>query len=388
MKRIAYILGAFPVLSETYVATEIRSMIARGHHILPIVIHGDTPPSRSIDLLIAADTVHLDQVPFKIAVDSLAFPAQSAAAGMRFALAQTGLPMETLLCNAARIASLARSEGCSHLHAHFAWDTAAHAIVAARLIGATVSFVGHGHDIYGTPIDLPLKLRASDFTVAVCDDMARDLAAQAPGARIETVPFGIDHNRFRPSDHDLPCNGRLLFVGRLVESKGATDLLAALAQLPVGRRPDLDIIGDGPLAASLRQLVHLLGLASEVKFLGTRSWDWIAEHGCAYAALVAPFRTGSNGDRAAGPTAVREAMAMGLPVVATSFMELKDVVDDSCGFLVPVGNHDALAEALVAAVTLAPEQRRAMGGIGRNRVLTLFNAESQAASLSNLIEAA
>ena len=120
-----------------------------------------------------------------------------------------------------RIAAIARKAGCDHLHAHFSGGAAAHAIVAARWIGASVSFVCHGHDVYAEPEDLPLKLAAADAVVAVCNDMALDLRALAPEATIATIPCGTDPEAFRPTTRSAP-ERRLLFIGRLVETKAST----------------------------------------------------------------------------------------------------------------------------------------------------------------------
>ncbi|MBI1206896.1 MAG: glycosyltransferase [Azospirillum sp.] len=386
MKKIGYVLGAVPALSDAVIAIEMKAMAAHGHEIVPILLGSGDSLIRTANLPYAQDAVAVDNIPLRDAAQVLAFPARKAAIGVRFALTQTGLQSEALLSNAARIAIVARNAGCGHLHAHFAWDTAAHAIVAAHLIGLTVSFCGHGLDIYGAPIDLVLKLRASDFAVAGCRDMADALLAQAPTARVGVVPFAVDPARFQPAPAGRLCNGRLLFIGRLIESEGLGDLLGALAGLRPGSRPSLDIVGDGPAGVRLRQRVLLEGLAAEVKFQGPQGWEWIAEHGRDYAALVAPLRP--DGERDAGTIAVKEAMAMGLPVVASRANGVQEIVDTSCGFLVPPGDRKALAAALCRAVALTQDHRQRLGACGRAIILKAFTAERQASRLSDLIEAA
>src|SRR5690349_7386707 len=263
MKSIAYVLGTFPVLSETFVGNEMRAMAARGHGIVPIVLRRPAGTHQTIDATLASRATYLDQIGRAAAPSVLASvpvrAARSSARGLEFVRRQQALPSRSLLWNAAKIAAVARRRGCTHLHAHFAEGAAAHALVAARLIGATVSFVGHGYDVYGSPSDLETKLMAADFAVAVCGDMAADMRRLAPCARIETVPCGIDPLRFKPATGDEPDNGRLLFVGRLVEQKGVDDLLTALALLPPDRRPGLDIVGTGPLHIRLEQRVRSLG---------------------------------------------------------------------------------------------------------------------------------
>lgn len=405
VKKIAYVLATFPVLSETFVGTEMRAMEARGHGIVPIVMRRPDPgmPMQAADADLAGRAVYLDSgncggfatgtsgVGGITAAVSMVCGRAGAVTrvtrALSFAGRQRGLPARSLVWNAARIAALAQRYGCGHLHAHFAGGAAAHALVAARLIGATASFVGHGHDVYGSPSDLEVKLLEADFAVAVCEDMAVDMRALAPGSRVETVPCGIDPGRFPPPPDGEQDNGRLLFVGRLVEQKGVDDLLAALALLPDDRRPGLDIVGTGPLRDRVEMLTAEAGLR-DVRLLGAQPGEWIAMHGPFYRAMVVPFRLGSGGERDTGPLVVKEAMAMRLPVISTSFMGVKDTVAADTGILVEPGDVGALAGAIRRVDDMSVAERRCMGWRGRRRVVDLFTAERQAERLSALVEAA
>jgi hypothetical protein len=115
---------------------------------------------------------------------------------LKFAFLQQGLPFKSLIANALKLVYLAKKSNCTHFHAHFAQGAAATAIVAARLCGATVSFVGHGYDIYATPHDLELKLNSVDFAIAVCRDMVNDFKQLAPKADISLVYCGVELDRF------------------------------------------------------------------------------------------------------------------------------------------------------------------------------------------------
>lgn len=393
MKRIAYVLGTFPVLSETFVGTEMRAMDGQGHAVVPIVMQRPREAGQDADRDLAGRAIHLDAIPASAglgatlsAVGGLLSP--RAVRGLSLVRRQSGLSRRSLLWNAARIAALAHRHGCTHLHAHFAEGAAAHALVAARLIGASVSFVAHGHDVYGFPCDLPVKLEAADFAVAVCADLAADLRTLAPRACVAMIPCGIDPERFQPRPDPEPDNGRLLFVGRLVGQKGVDDLVAALARLPAARRPGLDVVGRGPLDDALRAAVAGLGLGDTVRFLGSRPAGWIAAEGPRYRALVAPFRVGPNGERDTGPLVVKEAMAMGLPVISTRFMGVKETVTGETGRLVDPGDVPALAAAIAAVDALPEDRRREMGRQGRRRVVQHFTAAAQAGHLSALVEAA
>ncbi|MDB5360282.1 MAG: glycosyl transferase family 1 [Rhodospirillales bacterium] len=386
MKTIGYVLANFPVLSETFVLTEMRAMMRRGHRVVPIVMTRLDAPRQPDSGDIAAMALYLDQVPAGAVAGLLPRAGRGLRAALRFVRAQQGLPRRSLLWSSARIAAAARARGCTHLHAHFAQAGTAHAIVAARLMGAGVSFVCHGHDVYQHPIDLAPKLLGADAALAVCEDMRADLVALAPAAPIFNAPCGVDAERFRPRPEVTP-NHRLLFVGRLIDCKGVDDLLWALAQLPAERRPGLDIVGDGGLKPELTAMAAELGLGDRVDFLGARSSEWIAEQGPAYMAFVGPFRPAADGLKDTGPLVVKEAMAMGLPVIATRQMGLKETVDAASGFLAEPGDRPSLLAMLERFLALDQARRAAMGRGARARVLDRFTDVRQAETLSRLVEA-
>lgn len=389
MKTVGYVLPSFPVLSETFIGTEMRAMQRHGHRVVPIAFTRAVGQAQPADMDLARATTYLEDVPFSAAFSALRHLRLSTLQAAAFVAVQRALPARSLVFQALKLAAVAQRSRCTHLHAHFALSTAATAIVAARLTGISASFVGHGFDVYTSQRDLGTKLRHVNFAVAVCQDMADDFRRLAPNARVATVHCGVEAHRFTLDDSLQERVWRLLFVGRMVEKKGVDTLLKSLAQIPLERRPGVDLLGDGPQRTALERLADELGVATHVRFLGSRSADWIAEHGPHYVGLVAPFRVAANGDRDTGPVVAKEAMAMGLPVIASRLMGLREIVQDGrTGFLVPVEDVDALASAISRLVAMPETQRRAMGRAGRERLLELFTADAQAAALSACVEAA
>jgi glycosyltransferase involved in cell wall biosynthesis len=280
--------------------------------------------------------------------------------------------------------------GCTHVHAHFGHASAATAIVAARLNGITCSFSGHGHDIYGATRapDLPLKLAEADFAVATCADMADDFRAMSPLARIVTIQCGVDPERFRDAGKQRESNGRLLAIGRLVGQKGYDVLIRALARMPADRRPKVDVVGAGGLLDELERLASSVGVLQDLEFLGAKPSGWIAENGPGYAGYVAPFVLAPNGERDSAPVSVKEAMAMGLPVVASALMGLKQLVVPGAGWLVPPGDASALAGAMLRLANLAPDARVSMGKVGRSHILENLTLRNEAEALLREVERA
>jgi len=375
-QTILYALAAFPVLSETFVSNEIRAMRAAGHRIIPVALAPHDGPCQPEDEGFRAETLALGGIRRAPALMG-ALPRLGTA--LPFLGAQRGLGRASLLLAGARLGRIARATGATHIHAHFAHSAAATAIVAARLAGLTCSFIGHGFDIYGSPTDLPAKLRHADLAIATCGDMAEDFRRLAPEARVAVVYCGVDPARFRPAPG--PDNGRLLAVGRLAPQKGYAVLLDALAALPPATRPLLDVVGEGALRQEIEARIAALGLGAHVTLLGARASDWIAQHGPHYRGFVAPYVVTPEGDRDTGPIVVKEAMAMGLPVLASALMGLKEMVAPDTGRLLPPGEVAPLAEGLAWLAGLDAATRARLGAAARARVDRHFTLEAQARAL-------
>ncbi|WP_298441738.1 glycosyltransferase [uncultured Ferrimonas sp.] len=382
MKTIAYVIPAFPVLSETFIVNEMEAMSQLGHKVVPCTFE-----RCSVATMQPLQQQWLPQVQllseisrFSALLTAISLPQRRA--GWRFINAQKSWSRRSLWLAAMKLARVVKQQRCNHIHAHFAQHSAAVAIVAAKFCGVSVSFVGHGADIYQAPYDLELKLRSVDLAIGVCRKMVQQFQAQ-PSCNAALVPCGIDAKQFALGQGGH--NQRLLFVGRLVEKKGVDLLLQALAQLPPLQRPGLDVVGDGPLLKALQQQAQQLQL--DVYFLGSRDQRWLQRCGPRYLALVAPYRIAANGDRDTGPLVCKEAMALGLPVIASDLMGLAEIVQKSCGYSVAVEDSSGIASAISKLQQLPNWQRRRLGLNGRRRVERLYTVQTQAQRLSQLVEA-
>ncbi|MGE3275485.1 MAG: glycosyltransferase [Vicinamibacterales bacterium] len=163
-----------------------------------------------------------------------------------------------------------------------------------------------------------------------------------PAGKVAVVPNGIDCDRFRPRLHAgrEPLR-RVVTVANLRPEKGH-DVLVDAAAAVLARHPDasFDLVGAGPERERIAARAAERGLGDRVRFLGPR--DDIPEVLAAADIFVLPSRTESL------PNAVLEAMAAGLPVVASAVGGLVDVIDDGrSGLLVPADNPPVLADRLV-----------------------------------------
>jgi glycosyltransferase involved in cell wall biosynthesis len=169
---------------------------------------------------------------------------------------------------------------------------------------------------------------------------------------------------------DVPPDAfRIGFVGRLHPQKGLDFLLQAMQMIRDRlHNAMLFIIGDGELRRSLENQTREYGLQHIVSFLGT-SQD-IPSLLYSLNLFVLPSLWEGM------PVALLEAMAAGLPVVATSVGGVPEVVlDGETGFLVPPGNPEALGQAILALYE-QPELRIHMGLAGKQRVQNCFSSET------------
>lgn len=151
-------------------------------------------------------------------------------------------------------------------------------------------------------------------------------------------------------------------VGRLVKGKGYDLLLKSIAAIPPTERPILLLAGDGSERTSLEKLAADLGVSEKVRFLGfqndVRSVYWAAD---VFAHVPTTFPEGT-------PNAILEAMAAGLPVIASKLGGIPEVIrNGETGLLVPAGDLDALTETLLK-LRSDPSLRAAIGQAGQNYV--------------------
>jgi glycosyltransferase involved in cell wall biosynthesis len=298
-----------------------------------------------------------------------------------------------------------RRAGAVHLHAAFAHGPAATARYVHHLTGLPYSFAAHAKDLYLTDAgELAAKAADAEFVLtcssAAAEGLAQRLGAGEPSARdaraadsraagkVVLAYHGVDTGRFQPA---LGGGGagalRVLVVGRLVPKKGYPVLLAALRRLmDEGHQITCRIVGEGPERAQLTALAERLGLGEKLVFLGARTHQEVAEEYGQADVFVQTSVVLDNGDRDGIPNSLLEAMASGLPVVASAVSGIPEAVDDGIsGLLVPSGDAAALAGALsrvALSQTGGGQLARALGTGARAAVVERFDRQECARRLA------
>lgn len=383
---IAVLVESFPTLSETFVAAELEALRALGH---PVRVEArersiQTNPEAlgRFDVAYAFEDRRRSRLAALVRL-VLRHPLgclRDLADRRTWRAEEAVLPLRVL----APIADRLRAHGARHLHAHFAAGPALDAVRLSRLLGVRCSVIGHGWDVFKEPRNLAGKLRAADLALAPCAYTARHLASIA-GREVPVVVMGVDGERFRRRS-PAPGGRHVLAVGRLVEKKGFAHLLEAVALLEAQRPLDAcTIVGDGPLRTQLTARAERLGLGHRVRFAGAQPPDGVRDELEGADVLAMPCVVAPDGDRDAMPVAVKEALAMEVPVVASDEVGLPELVADEWGRLVTPGDPHALARALDDVLNLPLQQRVAMGRAGRAHVLGACAIATETGRLSALV---
>jgi len=204
--------------------------------------------------------------------------------------------------------------------------------------------------------------------------------------KIFLLPNAVDVERFRPATPSERADAAKTFasaldkpvigtVARLVHRKGIDILLHAFASLIRTHRAQLLVVGDGELGDDLRELTHELGLDCSVSWVGLQAdtSTWLRR----MDVFVLPSRLEGS------PNAILEAMATGLPIVATRIGGIVDLLEDGrTGLLVPPGDAEALAMAL-GRILCDATFRAGLGSRARTRAVRDF---SLSGSITRLID--
>ena len=261
------------------------------------------------------------------------------------------------------------SIGASLFHVHFG-TYAVDVWPMARALGLPMLVTLHGYDInihpdcweagYGGwrrrryPRQLLRLAREPNVHFIAVSKAIRHRAIEygIPADKLSVRYIGVDTDKFRPGG--LPIEHRrkrILFVGRLVEKKGAAYLIRAFAKVR-GHVPDaeLAIVGDGPLRTELELLAS--DLHTPVEFLGVLSSEQVKHQMDQASVFCLPSVTATNGDAEGFGMGILEAQACGVPVVTSALGGATEgIADGRTGFKFREAEHEALAIKLLQLLT-------------------------------------
>ncbi len=382
--RVAFLVIAFPTISETFILDQITGLIVLGCEVEIFAAQPETAASLhpEVDEYGLMKLRHVPTMPESFV--RRPFQAIRLAARPGCALGRPHLRSLNVFRYGPPAASLrlffetmafGNRPHFDVIHCHFGpngvrgldlCDTGA--LQGTKLI---TSF--YGYDVSEFPQQRRrnpyAKLFArGDLFLALSHDMKQKLIQLGcPPTRIVVHRIGINPALFPAKREWQPSRSvRILTICRLVAKKGIECALKAVAAL-LREHSTIEymIIGDGPLRAHLEALTRSLGITNAVRFSGWEARPEVVKALSEADILLAPSVTSESGDEEGTPVVIMEALACGVPVVSTRHAGIPEVVDDGVsGFLVPERQPEALALALQRLVR-DPELRESMGARGR-----------------------
>jgi len=397
---IGYVLSAWPRLSETFILNEVIALERLGVHLSIFSIKNPKD-----------EPIHTNVGQVRAAVTCLYIGNHRAAAwaaNLRSFFRRPVRYCRTFLqamcyrrrvylrrfIQAAHLADILHREPVGHLHAHFANDPALVAMFTHRLTDIPFSFTAHAKDIYvKTPPEL-LRTEAQEAKVVItCTEYNRKYLVDQVGlpsnGKLHCIYHGLDLSQFkfnwpRDSQTRAPI---ILSVARLQEKKGLNDLIGAANILRQrGLSFQVEIIGDGPLRQALESQVMQLGLNDQVRLLGALPHEGVCNAYQRASIFALPCIVTPDGDRDGIPNVLPEAMASGVPVVATPVSGIPELIETELdGVLVPPNNPVQLADALERLLT-QPELCGRLAHAARHKVENCFSVERGSTRLLALFQ--
>lgn len=397
--RVGYVLKIYPRFSETFIVTEILAREAAGEDLEIFSLRPPADPRFHPELARVQAPVTYITRPQKL---SEGWPIIAAATGIipNFAQRFAALLPDLAACEASEVhqgielATRVVERGITHLHAHFGSIAARTARITSALTGVPFSFTAHAKDIYHEQVDRAELIRLmqdADHTVTVSDFNHRHLSTLAPAVsgRLHRIYNGLELERF-PFREPVPVHTpfRIAAVGRLVEKKGFSLLIEAVAALVrTGQQVDVRIAGGGELADELAARIGLYGLNEHVRLLGPRTQSEVIELLRWADVFTAPCVIGADGNADGLPTVLLEAMAMGLVCIGSDVTGIPEVLTGNdgagTGLLVRAGNVEDLVQALQTVASGAFD-RVGTARSARSLIERCFDSRVQSAQLRRL----
>jgi len=364
--RLAVFTNEFPSTVSTFFARDVRALLEQGIEIdvfafynldpslwqwTPAILPPSVfPRSRVHHMRLGRSLLELRPWPLGRA---RVFLAEAAVAGFSAIPAGLGAVAKTLYVLPKAWAWARRvSTPYDYVLAYWGNYAATCAQMFRRLVAPEAAFSMFLHanaDLYRNPVSLPRKLLDADNVFLVSEFNRGFLRQKYPDLyprvahKLYVHHLGLDLENF-PVRLEGRDPGRILAVGRLIECKGFDYMVrAAQALLQRGTAVQIELIGDGPARPHLEALSRELNLGERICFRGHQTFAEVQAAMSRAALLVHPSRRLGDGV----PTVIKEAQAVGLPVVGTEVGGIPELLDHGhAGVLVPPEDVGALAAAI------------------------------------------
>jgi len=350
--KLAVVVDTFPRWSERFIARECRELVRRGVELSIFCL-------RSGDELPADEHEWDGLIERRIVLPRCLLPSIRSEKHLPEAVRERRtLVRESLGATAyakvrcaESLTDLLRAHGITHVHAHFASLPSTIGWLAAMECGLTFTMSVHARDLF---VDAQFLARKAQDAAAIfcCHRNAYEfLKKEHLAAKAIHMPHGLPLDLF-PLRSKTPRGAPvLLAAGRFVEKKGFVELLEALAT-PALQKSEWSavLLGDGPLRKTILARIQRLRLSDRVTVVDAANGHALRAQFERASLFVAPYKETKDGDADGIANVLLEAMALGVPVVATQSGSAKEVVTPATAEVIPACEAEAIATAIGRAV--------------------------------------
>ncbi|MCX9085639.1 MAG: glycosyltransferase [Candidatus Methanoperedens sp.] len=390
--KIAYVIGIFPKLSETFILNEIIELLKRGHDVrifsmFPPTV-GEIQPEEVSEFKILERTYYFSMNKiFKVNIFNFL---KYFFNGIVQDLYDSEISINKLLLGLeqAYFATIMKKNDIELIHAHFG-GVGNFSLRLKKLLKKPLITSFYGHDASIADPTTYTKLFNTEGVITVLsNDMKQDLIRLGcPEDKIIIHHLGVDLNKFAYYERHIEPSGKIKFlcVGRLVEKKGIICAIKAFSRLfTENRNIELRIIGDGPMKKQIEDLIQDLGLQNEVFLLGPQPHSMVIREMHRSHIFVLPSISARNDDKEGTPTVLMEAQTSGMPVLSTYHAGIPEVVINGIsGYLVKEKDINSLYEKM-NYVTKHPELWSKLGKHGREHIEEKYNISKQVVILEEI----
>ena len=403
MKRrkinLLYVLGTFPVLSETFIKREVLELLRDERLDIRVVYFRRGDEKIPIEPVLRSKLWYFKPGPAQLikgnAVEFLRKPLKYLGSIWLILFGKYNRPhlrlwnLYALLIGGA-LSNEIRNFEIGHIHAPWAtWPTTV-ALVLSRLQNVPFSFTAHAHDIYKNQMLLKEKISQAKAVITISDfnrNYLRGLASSRDRNKIFTIYLGVNFKDLRFSKkrkaNTVPL---ILAVGRLVPYKGFSYLIDALDLIKrQGKGFRAIIIGGGPEFPHLKQKIAEKGLVGDVELLGPLNFKEVERYFEKADIFVVPSVIEPLGQFDGIPVVLFEAMAAKVPIVSTLVSGIPEAVKDGeTGLLVKERDAESLAVAIRTLLD-DPKLGERFGEAGFKRARRMFDLHKNVERLKQVI---
>ena len=372
--NIGIITDTFPATSETWVTNEVQWLSKKGHRVTVVTRVLATSP-QSLPVEVITIPMHYSSA-LRCLRATIAWTQVLLQRPSAMPMVLRAGPLREIPTRLIRtVPFLARPFDV--LHVHFGSVGSQYSFLG-RILGVDLVTTFHGYDLRRGDRDqgrryLPL-FRDADAIIAISEYSQRRLIEfGCPSQKINLVRLGVNLTLFHPNQDLLDSEAtRIVTVARLAQEKNipaAVRAIARLKQLCPRTQVRYRLIGEGPEKVAIRETARQCGV--DVEFLGARGAEEISRDLRQSHIFLLPS------DQEVAPVALIEAMASGLPVVASDVGAMSELVaNGETGFVVPAGDEQAMGNALRQLVENS-ELQKEMGRKAHLRAIKAYDQEKQ-----------